>query len=157
MAQIISPVGVDVTKEFATADSTFKVGTRAYGADGSEWIYAKQCAAVAGDVVAITNAYAAAKATKALADTGDKLAVSQMTKTNTYYGWFLVKGGSGTSYTVRVRASCLPNVALYTSAVAGMLDDTSTSQTQVRGITIRDTASASGAAESAMIAVEIHV
>lgn len=154
-AKIISPVGVNTDTEYATADAPFAVGTRAYGADGSEWIFAENIALVAGDVVAVSQtSYKVAKLTKTLADKGDKIAVSQATKTAAHFGWFLVKSGSGTSYTVRARNACAINVPLYTSAVAGMLDDTASSQTQVHGITLRDTATSSGAAEEAYISVD---
>lgn len=156
--KIVTP-GVNVDAESSTQD--YALGMRAFGQDGSEWIYAKQPASALaiGDVVAINQSdYTAAKITTALAAKGDKIAVCQRVTTASYYGWFLVKSGAGTSYKVRARNSCAPNVALYTSAVAGLLDDTSsTTFAKVQGIMLRDTATASGAAEEAYIPVDPHV
>lgn len=158
-AQIYVPVGVNTDTEYATADAPFAVGTVACGTDGSEWIFAENIALSAGHAVAINKTtYKAAKLTNALAVAGDKIAIAQATKTAGKYGWFLTKTGSTTTYVVAVRASCAPFVSLFTSAVAGLLDDASgTSLTHITGIVLSDTASASAGTPACFITNNLEV
>ncbi len=134
----------------------FTVGTRVVGSGGSVWMFVLCTAgATAGQAVGITEStitltgaaivptYVAAPLTKALADQGCMFGVAVYAITATYYGWVQV---NGPAY-VTLKNSCLPNVPLYTTASAGMLDDTSASQTRIYGIRARDTATASGAAK----------
>ena len=87
--------------------------------------------------------YDASALTKSLADQGCMFGVAVTAITATYYGWVLVQGPAY----VTLKNSCLPNLPLYTTASAGMLDDTSASQTRIYGIRARDTSTASGAAK----------
>lgn len=60
------------------------------------------------------------------------------------YGWF-VRQGDG--FLINALASCAKDVVLYTSATAGAVDDTSTSQTKIAGLRINADVGA-GAAEN---------
>ncbi len=162
---IISAEGISLTTIYAPITTTsdpsipglpFKVGQYARGANGTMYMF---CLSTAGctanqalgitestitlSTAAIVTTYDAAALTKALADQGTMFGVAVTAITATYYGWVLV---SGPAY-VTLKNSCLPNVPLYTTATAGMLDDTSASQTRIYGIRARDTSTASGAAK----------
>ncbi len=163
---IFSLEGIDLTQIFAPVNITtapeypglpFRVGTVVVGQNGSKYMFvlstagltANQAAGVtestitAPSTVAIVPTYDAAALTKSLADQGCVFAVAPVAITATYYGWVLIQGPAY----VTLKNSCLPNVPLYTTASAGMLDDTSASQTRIYGIRARDTSTASGAAK----------
>ena len=124
----------------------FAAGTRTVGSDETEWIYC-----VAEEAITQYNAVgvdlsdgSAGKLTKAMADAGRQIAFCQVSGVDSgEYFWAQTKGQG----TITLKNSCLPNVPLYTTASAGMLDDTSASQTRVYGVRSTDTATASGAAK----------
>lgn len=152
--KIYMPAGVNV--EDVSSSQSFELLTCAYGQDGSKWVYAKAGEAITQYMaVAIEEDGDAFALTKALADGGDKIGIAQVGFATGQFGWFLTEGG-GTTYKVRLKNGCLPNVGLYTTATAGYLDDTSASQTQVWGIVAKDTATSSGAAEEVFIAGQLH-
>lgn len=148
-----------ITSEFSYPGLPFQVGQVSKGAGGETYLF---CLSTSGTAInqavgitqspvlanqvspaAITFTYDAAPLTKSLADQGCVFGASVVAITATYYGWVLVEGPAY----VTLKNSCLPNVPLYTTASAGMLDDTSASQTRVYGIRARDTSTASGAAK----------
>ena len=156
--------GVDFTATYAPISAAtpdvpglpFKVGTRVVGSGGSVYMFCLSTAGVTANqalgitestvtlsTAAISPTYDASALTKSLADQGCMFGVAVTAITATYYGWVQI---SGPAY-VTLKNSCLPNVPLYTTASAGMLDDTSASQTRIYGIRARDTATASGAAK----------
>lgn len=120
MVQISYPSGVRLTETHTSPE--FAVGTRAEGSDGSKWVYVKAASAITlGYWVAIDSTYAAAAPlTKANAILGYEIGwASQAAIAASSYGWVQTKGlGAGF-----VGASVASGVALYTSAVDGMLDD----------------------------------
>jgi hypothetical protein len=164
---IISAEGISLTTIYAPVSQTaptspeypglpFKVGQYAQGANGTRYMFclstagctANQALGITESTITLSSAavvttYDAAALTKGLADQGCMFGVAVTAITATYYGWVLV---SGPAY-VTLKNSCLPNVPLYTTATAGMLDDTSASQTRIYGIRARDTSTASGAAK----------
>lgn len=158
--------GIDFTQIYAPVSQTnpanpeypglpFQVGQRAVGTGGSVFMF---CLSTAGttinQAVGITEStlsvspavvaftYDAAALTKTLADQGCMFGASVNAITATYYGWVLIEGPAY----VTLKNACLPNVPLYTTASAGMLDDTSASQTRIYGIRSRTTATSSGSA-----------
>jgi hypothetical protein len=157
--------GVDVTAIYAPVSITttpeipglpFAVGTRINGQGGTQYIFcvsttgttANQWVGITESTVTLSTAaivptYRAEALTKALADQGCMIGVSVVAITATYYGWVQIEGPAYGN----LKNSCLPNVPLYTSASAGMLDDTSASQTRIYGVKARDTSTASGAAK----------
>lgn len=82
--------------------------------------------------VSIDENFAATMITKTLADTRAGIGCAQTALTSGYYGWVQVDG----AHTGLVKASCAADVALYTSATAGHLDDDATSQTKVLGVVL---------------------
>lgn len=155
MTKIYQPLGVDV--DTTTASATHELGCRAYGEDGTEWVYVVADEAITQyNAVAVVKDFGASKLTKALADAGSILGVAQVAFASGEYGWVLVRGGGNDSYFVTCKTGCLPNVGLYTSGTAGYLDDTSASQTAVLGIKLTDTATSSGAAEECFMFAELR-
>lgn len=159
--------GVDFTAIYAPVSQTapadpsnpglpFTVGLRVFGSGGSVWMFclstagttANQAVGITESTITLSTAaivptYDASPLTKSLADQGCVIGVTPTAITATYYGWVQI---GGPAY-ITLKNSCLPNVPLYTTASAGMLDDTSASQTRVYGIRARDTSTASGAAK----------
>lgn len=114
----------------------FALGTRLTATDGSMWVYCQAGEAIgtAGMCVGIDEDYQMLKMTKALCDAGFQPGFVQMAFADNDMGWVCVH--SGGNINMRVAASCAADVQLYTTATAGVLDDTSASQTIVRGCVI---------------------
>ena len=132
-------IGANLTT--ATAGSVAAVLDSHMGADGKKFIYVNAGSAIAQyDVVAITELGVAVPVTKALADDGHKIAVAQVAIPSGEYSYVQTCGPC----TLNVLASCAADVALYTSATGGSLDDTATSQTKILGIVATVTDGGSG-------------
>lgn len=124
----------------------FTVGTVAAGTGESYWIFVKASAAIAaGDVCQITTATSAATGiTTTNGLLGDLVGVAQVAIASGSYGW-LQRAGSCQNITVI--AATAPNVALYTSATAGAIDDATTTGVKlISGIIITATSGAATAA-----------
>lgn len=132
-------IGVDLTKKTAGtttdgAGAEFALGTRVTATDGSEWVYVQAGEAISQYMwVAIDENFQAVKGTKALADAGHEVGFAQVGFSDNDMGWVCVHGKN---ITVTVLASCAADVQLYTSGTAGKLDDTSGSQTLIRGVVL---------------------
>lgn len=114
-------------KGFALGDQV------AAGGGGGIWFFCKCATSMSiGSVVAIDDAFLATKITKALADLGCRVGVVPVVVAAANdYVWVQV---SGVIANALVLLSCAIDVPLYTTATAGSLDDTSTSQTKINGI-----------------------
>lgn len=145
--------GVDYTKLDTSAE--FKLGQVSRGSDGTDWVYIKSTAAITQyDWVAIDEDFTALAGTKALADVGHKVGWAQTARTSTTsYGW-VATGGSNIKG--RVAQSCAPDAALYTTSTAGILDDTSASQTKILGVVAVTSGSTSGAKAVEIVATYPH-
>lgn len=156
LSAIFAPVSQTAPADPSVPGLPFTVGTRVFGSGGTSFFFCLSTAGLtANQAVGITEStitvspativptYDASALTKGLADQGTIFGVAQVAITATYYGWVQT---NGPAY-VNLKNSCLPNVPLYTTATAGMLDDTSASQTRIYGIRARDTSTASGAAK----------
>lgn len=112
----------------------YALGTRVTASDGSVWVYVQAEAAIAQySWVAIDENFEAVLGTKALADAGHMVGFAQVAFADDDFGWVCVHGAN---ISVRVLASCAADVQLYTSGTAGALDDTSGSQTLIRGVVL---------------------
>ena len=108
------------------------VGTKVKATDGGEYIYVHASAAVAQyDAVGIDENFEAAPLTKAMADDGWFIGFSQVAASDNDFFWVATKGSN---IQCNVLANCAADVVLYTTATAGSLDDTSTSQTKIDGV-----------------------
>lgn len=111
-------------KGFGLGDFTFS--------NGGWWVFVKAATAlVVGNVVVVDVNYLATKITKALADVGNTVAVCPVIVVAANDFVWVQK--TGVIANMLVLASCAIDVPLYTSATAGALDDTSTSQTKIIG------------------------
>lgn len=128
------------------AERKFAVGTELNGTGGSLWRYVCAVSAIAQyNAACIDNAGNAKNLTKTLVDAGQVIAVPQVAFAAGEYGWMARRGADpGLGLRVRVLANCAANASLYTSATAGALDDTSTSQTEIIGITLVSAAVTAG-------------
>lgn len=109
------------------------LGSRFVAPNGNEFIYVQAGSAIAQyDAVAINESWAAVPLTKALADAGEKIGFAQIAIANTAFAWVQTRGIGR----VNVSASVAADVLLYTTATAGRLSATSTSQTLVRGLVL---------------------
>jgi hypothetical protein len=125
-----SAVGIDFDGGTESTPSQ-AIGTRMVGNDNSTWLYITGGSAVAQyDVVTIDEDYSGIPGTKAALDDGHIVGVAPEAISSGEYGWVQLTG----VVTMNVLASAAADVTLYSSATAGSLDDTSTSQTAVNGL-----------------------
>lgn len=151
-------VGVDLTKLTAGTGASFDqgnefaLGTRVTATDGSNWVYVQAGAAITQySWVAIDENFQAVMGTKALADAGHGVGFAQVAFADNDFGWVCVNASGNIN--VRVLAACAADVQLYTSGTAGALDDTSASQTLIRGVVIVATGVTATASTREAIAV----
>lgn len=137
MAHLTSQViGANLANPTTTA--TFSLGEKQTGTDGSEWVYVQASGAITQyNYVCIDENFQAVAGTKALVDVGHTIGFAQAAFEDDEYGWVALKG---TNISALLAASCAPDVALYTSSTAGVLDDSSTSQTKIDGVVAVSTA-----------------
>lgn len=129
-------------------------GTRLDMPDGKSYIAIQASGAIAQyDAVGMSEAYAGAPLTKAMADDAWKVGVAPVAIAANAYGFVQVRGVCE----LNVLASCAADVALYTSATAGSLDDTDTSQTEIVGIVASEADGGSGGNVAAFMPVEPFV
>jgi len=124
----------------------FTLGTVIAGISGAEFMFCKASAAIAaGDVCQITTLTSAATGiTTTNGLLGDRVGVAQVAIASGSYGWLQI---AGACQNVTVIGGTAPNVALYTSATAGALDDATTTGVKlVNGIIITATSGTATAA-----------
>lgn len=144
----------DVTAGTTTdgANAKFTLGQRVTGTDGQEYIYVQAGAAISTTTkqpfaLAVDENFQAVKITKALASAGHMVAFApqQIISDNDFF-WAITKG---TNFNIKVGVSCAADVNLWTTATAGVLDDTSGgSHVAVLGVKIVVAASTSASAAS---------
>ncbi len=125
--------GVDFTSTPTAPE--FAPGTIVKGSDGTEWMYVMANGAIAQyDCVGIDETLVeAASITKAMADDGWLIGFAQSAFADNDYGWVALRGANS-SLKCNVLTSCAADVALYTSATAGSLDDSSSGTTKIDGV-----------------------
>lgn len=124
----------------------FAVGTVMKGTGESEWIFVKASAAIAaGDVCQITTATGAATGiTTTNGLLGNLIGVAQVAIASGSYGWLQRAGATQLINTI---SATQPNVTLYTTATAGVLDDASTTGVKtVNGIVLTASSVTTGVA-----------
>lgn len=148
-------MGVDFTRVDASGQATFGIGNRVVAANGDEWMYVQSSASTfaSGQAVAIKPNGGCALLTNTNAKTAAAIGWAQGAVTTRQYFWAKL---SGLTVSIRVKNSCLPHVALYTTATAGALDDTGgagTSLTYLNGVSLQagETATSSNASYNATV------
>ena len=145
-------LGVQVSEIHPSPE--FRLGTRVW-LDGTlfEYIQAGGTALVAGEVYIIPSTKIVADKLSSSNDDGPvKLGVPQIAITASYYGWVAIQG----NLNVKVLASCVQNVKLYSTATAGALDDASSSVALIPGLFILATVPASTTITAAHASIELY-
>lgn len=158
MAYVTSGMaGVSLTK-LTTGTTTdgagaeFALGTKVNATDGSEWVYVQAGAAITiYSCVTIDENFQAVMCTKALVDAGHSIGFNQVAFADNDMGWVCTHANGNIN--VRLFTSCAADVQLYTTGTAGILDDTSASQTLIRGCVAVVAASATAVGYREAIAV----
>jgi len=165
MAIVTTPIGgVNINEVTAPLDkdgntsttdgvgAKFALGTRLSGTDGQEYVYCQAGAAISTTTkqpfcLAIDENYQAVKVTKALASAGHLIGwAPQQIIPDNYFFWAITRGSN---FNIKVGVSCAADVNLWTTATAGVLDDTSGgSHVVVLGVKLVVAASASASAGS---------
>lgn len=150
-----SLVGVDYTRVDSSGFANFSLGQYVVAANGDEYMYVQSSASTfaAGQGVAIKPSGGAALLTNTNAKTAALIGWITQAVTTRQYTWARL---SGLTVVIKVKNACLPNVALYTCATAGALDDAAgagTSLTYMNGVSLQvgETATATNASYNATI------
>ncbi len=115
-----SLIGVNLTRVDSTA--LFPVGTMVNLNDGGQAIYVKASASAlstyAACVIGINGVATMLTTTNAATNPG-RIGFAQVSVATSAYGWVQMGGQP----IVNLAANCAPNVALFTTSTAGVLDD----------------------------------
>ena len=154
---ISGPIGAKPTLTYTGTttngeNAPFALGTTARGTDGTEFVFCQAGAAISTlttepYVLAIDEDFQAVKVTKTLASAGHTIGVAPpVAIPDNEFFWAVTKGSN---FNVKVAVSCAADVNLWTTATAGILDDTSgATHVAVLGIKLVVAASASQSAGS---------
>ena len=139
-------IGVDLANPVSSLEEGkgFGLGDLHTDHRGYKYVYGQAASAITQySYVCIDEAGAALNGTKTLVDAGYQVAVAPATFAANEYGWFQISGVTS----ITTAGSVAADTSIYTSATAGAVDDSSTSQTQLAGIvlTTATTGAASGA------------
>jgi len=158
MTHAISPIlGISPDETYAGttvdgADAPFTLGQTVMATDGKELVFVQAGEAISTTtkqpfVLAIDENFQAKKITKALANVGHLIGFApQVAIADNAFFWAIRRG---TNFNIKVGVSCAADVALWTTATAGVLDDTSgASHVRVAGVAIVTAASTSASAGS---------
>lgn len=130
----------------------FNVGTSVNLDDGGQAVYVQAASAVAQyDAVAVLGNNTVVPITTTNSANSKAVGFAQVSIASAAYGWVQIGGKPR----VKLAASCLPAVPLYTTATAGTLDDAAVSGGLVAGIVAVTTAS--GATALTCVAGYPHV
>ena len=146
----------------------FTLGDTRKGNDGQEYVYVQAAEAISSTTnepyaLSIDENYQASKLTKAAVLAGHAVAwAPQVAIADNDYFWAIKRGSN---FNIKVGVSCAADITLWTTATAGVLDDTSggataNSQVPVYGVVIVTAASTSASAGSTVreaIATYPHV
>lgn len=131
-------LGVNYSDRQTTAQE--RLGTTDLGTGNSRWVYVQADGAIAAhDYVCIDEDFQARAGTKTNVDAGHAIGIATAAFADNEYGWVCQAGTSYEGLKVNVLANCAADIALYTSATAGSLDDDASGTTRVEGIVL-DTA-----------------
>lgn len=137
-AFVVSPIiGVSLTAD-PTSTAAFTPGTVVNLSDGGQAMYVKALSEISQYACVLIDASATARmSTTALAVTLKRVGFAQVSIASAFYGWVQCGGAP----MVNCAANCAPNVALYTTATVGVLDDATVSAALVAGVTAQNTIS----------------
>ena len=157
-------IGVNLNSTYAgtTTDgenAPYALGTTVLGSDGGQYTLVQAGAAISTTTsqpfcIAMDGAWQANKITKALASAAKTIGFApQLVISDNDFFWARMRGSH---CNIKVAVSCAADVNLWTTATAGVLDDTSGgSHVVVLGVRLATAASASVSAESTVRAAVI--
>lgn len=124
------------------------LGTTVLGDDGNLYMYCQGIASNAAyKAVTVESSFVVALLVKAQLDKLYPVGISQAAFLASQFGWVCIHGRTK----VNALASCAKEVALYTCATAGSVDDDATSQTKVNRIVLEATVGGSAADTACII------
>ena len=142
-------VGANVSNQYATTSlgdsgSVFSLGDRYQDSAGNAYVFVSASTSITSYMAcAVTSSGWAAPLTTALASANPAVGIAGVNGISSgSWGWVQTRG----NLTVQVLSTCSASSWLYTTATAGSLDDTSTSQVKITGITINSNQAAVGSA-----------
>jgi len=143
---------IGVSLEYTDASPSFAVGTTVNLSDGGQAVYVRASSDVAQySAVSVRVDNTVVPITTTNSANSKVVGFAQASIASAYYGWVQIGGKP----VVKLAASCLPAVPLYTTATAGTLDDAPVSGGLVAGIVALTTAS--GATALTCVAGYPHV
>ena len=141
-------VGANVSGRYSTttgpdAGQTFGLGDRYTDNVGNNYIFVSASTSITSyQVCAVTSSYWAAPITTALSSANPGVGAAGVNGISSgSWGWVQTRG----NMTIQVLSTCSASSFLYTTATAGALDDTSTSQNKITGVTLNSNATTVGA------------
>lgn len=139
MANIVSQstIGVNLLQVDTTAQ--FSLGTTVNLTNGGQAIYVLSSTSAVSTyaAVVVNKAGKVDMVTTTLAISNKRIAFSQVSIATSGYGWVIAGG----TCSVNVAAQCAPNVALFTTSTAGVLDDATITAACVYGVVAKTTVS----------------
>ena len=143
---------IGVSLGYTDTEASFKLGTTVNLDDGGQAVYVQAASAVAlYDAVSVRGDNTVVPVTTTNSANSKVIGFAQVSIAAASYGWVQLGGKP----VVKLAASCLPAVPLYTTATAGTLDDAAVSGGLVAGIVALTTAS--GATALTCVAGYPHV
>ena len=143
---------IGVSLEYTDTSPSFAVGTTVNLNDGGQAVYVRASSDVAQySAVSVRFDNTVVPITTTNSANSKVVGFAQASIASAYYGWVQIGGKP----VVKLAASCLPAVPLYTTATAGTLDDAPVSGGLVAGIVALTTAS--GATALTCVAGYPHV
>ncbi len=143
---------IGVSLGYTDTSASFKLGTTVNLDDGGQAVYVQAASAVSQyDAVSVRGDNTVVPVTTTNSANSKVVGFAQVSIAAASYGWVQIGGKP----VVKLAASCLPAVPLYTTATAGTLDDAVVSGGLVAGIVALTTAS--GATALTCVAGYPHV
>lgn len=146
----VKPLGGTLGVSFSSVSTTagFDLGKELLGGDGNTYVYVQASGAVAAyaacaleethEVRELTTTISGAQPTTVV--------VPQVALADNEYGWAVKRGDA---FSVLAAASCAADVKVYTTATAGVIDDTSSSHDLIQGLRLT---AANGGSQAAVAA-----
>jgi hypothetical protein len=154
MTAIYSPIGADVANVHTTAQ--FKLGTRGYGDDGSEWVYVQASGAITQyDAVGIDEDFQADQVDSTVGGAAWLPGFAQVAFADNDYGWVATRGSN--LYVRAKNVSADSQLAVGSTGVsAGVLSVSATGSVRLNGVVVITTAGSTAAHNVEIIATAPH-
>ena len=137
---MVAFIGANVSNQYGSAatepesGARFGLGDQFVDNTGNAYVFVSASTSITSYMAcAVTSSFWAAPITTALASANPRVGIAGVNGISSgSWGWVQTRG----NLSVQVLSTCSASSWLYTTATAGSLDDTSTSQVKITGITI---------------------